>query len=84
MFLLSYFIIINLTAYFLYAYDKKCAINSTWRVPEITLLLFGFAGGSLGAFIGMHLLHHKTRHKKFLFTIPLLLIIHTILLIFNL
>ena len=81
MFLLSYIIIINLTAYFLYAYDKKCAINSTWRVPENTLLLFGFV---LGAFIGMHLLHHKTRHKKFLFTIPLLLIIHTILLIFNL
>ena len=84
MYILIYLIIVNLTAFALYAYDKKCAIKSTWRVSESTLILIAFAGGSLGAFLGMHILHHKTLHNKFLITIPLLLTAHIILLILNL
>lgn len=83
MLLFFYLITINLISFALYAYDKKCAVNSTWRVSEKTLLLVGFLGGSLGAYLGMHLLRHKTRHKKFQIIIPILLTIHIILLILN-
>ena len=84
MYLVIYLIIVNLLAFALYAYDKRCAINSAWRVSENSLILIGIAGGSLGAFLGMHILHHKTLHNKFLITIPLLLTAHIILLILNL
>ena len=29
-----------------------------------------------GAFLGMHLFHHKTRHKKFRLLVPLFMVIH--------
>lgn len=76
-----YLFVINSIAFALYAYDKRCAMDDAWRVSESTLLSVAFAGGSLGAYIGMFLLHHKTRHLKFQITIPVLLTIHLILLI---
>ena len=35
------------------------------RVPERTLLLLDFLGGSLGGILGMLLFRHKTLHLKF-------------------
>lgn len=83
MILFIYLLIINIISYALYAYDKKCAINSMWRVSENTLLIVGIIGGSLGAFIAMYLLRHKTQHIKFQLTIPILLLVHIILLMLN-
>lgn len=58
MFFITISYIINLTACFLYVYDKSVFRNFTWRVSENTLLLLGFAVGSLGVFYG-YLLHQK-------------------------
>lgn len=41
----------------------------------ITLLLLAVIGGSVGAWMGMKVWHHKTMHKKFKYGIPAILLI---------
>lgn len=64
-----YIAAVNLLAFALYAVDKRRARLHMWRIRESTLLLAAVLGGSLGALLGMHLLHHKTKHNKFYFTV---------------
>ena len=45
---------VNLATFALYGLDKWRARRDAWRVPEGTLLLFGFLGGSPGAILGQH------------------------------
>ena len=44
-------------------------------IPEATLLLLAVLGGSIGAWMGMKVWHHKTMHKKFKYGIPAILLI---------
>lgn len=39
------------------------------------LLLLAVLGGSVGAWLGMYVWHHKTRHMKFKYCIPLFLLV---------
>ena len=73
--LLYYLLIINVVAFFLYGIDKLKAKHGKWRISELTLLLFAAAGGSVGAWAGMKIWHHKTRHWKFKIGLPLILIL---------
>ncbi|MBO4403024.1 MAG: DUF1294 domain-containing protein [Bacteroidales bacterium] len=59
---------------FIYGIDKFKSKRAKWRVPEATLLGLAAVGGSIGAWLGMKLWHHKTLHKKFRYGIPLILI----------
>ena len=43
------------------------------RIPEKTLFLIAALGGSLGVLAGMYLFRHKTKHKSFVFGVPLIL-----------
>lgn len=43
------------------------------HIGEALLLLAAF-GGSIGAWAGMRLWHHKTLHKKFRYGIPAIII----------
>lgn len=71
--ILIYLLAINVFAFFLYGIDKWKAKRSKWRIPEMTLLSIAVVGGSVGAWIGMKVWHHKTMHKKFKYGIPLIL-----------
>ncbi|MBR6973390.1 MAG: DUF1294 domain-containing protein [Bacteroidaceae bacterium] len=71
--ILIYLLAINVFAFFLYGIDKWKAKRSKWRIPEMTLLSIAVIGGSVGAWIGMKVWHHKTMHKKFKYGIPLIL-----------
>ena len=71
--ILIYLLAINVFAFFLYGIDKWKAKRSKWRIPEMTLLSIAAIGGSVGAWIGMKVWHHKTMHKKFKYGIPLIL-----------
>ena len=73
--ILIYLIAINVVTFFMYGIDKWKAKRSKWRIPETTLLGLAAIGGSIGAWLGMRVWHHKTMHKKFQFGIPLILII---------
>ena len=74
--ILALFLILNAITCILYGIDKWKAIHGAWRIREVTLLTWAALGGSLGAFLGMHLFHHKTRHKKFCILVPLFMVIH--------
>ena len=73
--ILLYLVAINIVTFFMYGIDKWKAKRSKWRIPETTLLGLAAIGGSIGAWLGMRVWHHKTMHKKFQFGIPLILII---------
>ena len=83
-----YLFAINIVSFFLYGIDKYKAKKNKWRISEATLLLMAVIGGSIGAWVGMRLWHHKTMHKKFKYGIPLIIImqialvayLHTIIL----
>ena len=83
-----YLLAINIVSFFLYGIDKYKAKKNKWRISEATLLMIAVIGGSIGAWVGMRLWHHKTMHKKFKYGIPLIIImqialvayLHTIIL----
>jgi uncharacterized membrane protein YsdA (DUF1294 family) len=73
--ILVYLIAINVVTFFLYGMDKWKAKRSKWRISEATLLGLAVIGGSIGAWLGMKVWHHKTMHKKFKYGLPLILIV---------
>lgn len=68
--------------FFVYGIDKFKAKMSLWRIPESTLLILAALGGSMGAYLGMKVWHHKTLHKKFSLGVPAILLIHLALLVY--
>ena len=73
---LSYYLLaINVVAFIMYGIDKYKTKKAKWRIPEATLLLLAVLGGSIGAWMGMKVWHHKTMHKKFKYGIPAILLI---------
>ena len=68
-----YLLAINAVAFIVYGIDKYKAKKAKWRIPEATLLLLAVLGGSIGAWMGMKVWHHKTMHKKFKYGIPAIL-----------
>ncbi len=69
-------LILNLTAFVLMGIDKRRAINGKTRIPESTLLFWGFLMGGPGLLLGSLVFHHKTRKWKFRFGIPAALIVN--------
>ena len=73
---LAYYLLgINTVAFIMYGIDKYKAKKAKWRISEATLLLLALLGGSIGAWMGMKVWHHKTMHKKFKYGIPAILLI---------
>jgi len=71
---LYYLLAINVVTFIVYGLDKLKAKKAKWRIPEATLLLSAVVGGSIGAWLGMKIWHHKTLHKKFRLGVPAILI----------
>lgn len=63
-------------------YDKLAAKNHSHRIPEKILLVSGFLGGATAMFITMKLIRHKTRHMKFMITLPIMSVLHIALIIY--
>lgn len=74
-----YLVFMNLAAFTAMGMDKSKAKRGAWRIPEKTLFLFSFLGGSLGSLVGMYTFRHKTRHMKFTIGMPLILIFHLVI-----
>ena len=73
--LIGYLVIINVIAFTVFGADKAKAKRNAWRVPEKMLFLLALLGGGLGAFLGMRVFHHKTKHWSFQVFIPLILVL---------
>ena len=79
--LLSCIIGVNVITFVVYGIDKLKAKKGKWRVPETTLLLLAIIGGSVGAWCGVKVWHHKTMHLKFKYGIPLIMAVQVGLLL---
>ena len=80
--ILCYLLAVNITTFLLYGIDKYKAKKNRWRIPEATLLTVAAIGGSIGAWAGMRVWHHKTMHKKFKYGIPFIIITQIAVLVY--
>lgn len=76
-----YLVFINVLTFLLYGIDKWKAKRFRWRIPESVLLGMAAVGGSVGAWLGMRIWHHKTQHKKFRYGVPAILVAQIVLLV---
>ena len=77
--LCAYLLVVNFAAVVLTVSDKRRAQKAKWRVRESTLLLFALIGGAFGEWLTMLLIRHKTKHLKFMLTLPLFFTAHVLL-----
>lgn len=70
----------NVLSFSLMGADKRRARQGAWRISERTLLLSAAMFGGLGAVLGMHVFHHKTKHLRFRLGLPALLLAQVVLL----
>ena len=80
--IICYLLAVNIATFLLYGIDKYKAKRSKWRISEATLLTMAAIGGSIGAWAGMRLWHHKTMHKKFKYGIPLIITLQIALVVY--
>ncbi len=79
---LIYLAVINVVTFFMYGIDKWKAKKSNWRIREAALLGLAVLGGSIGAWLGMQVWHHKTQHKKFKYGVPAIIIVQLALIVY--
>ena len=72
---LIYLMVINVSTFLTYGIDKWKAKRAKWRIREAALLMLAVLGGSVGAWLGMKVWHHKTQHKKFKFGVPAIIVV---------
>lgn len=79
---LYYLLAINVVTFVLFGLDKYNVRKGNRRIREVTLMAMAALGGSVGAWMGMRLWHHKTKHRKFRYGIPLILLLQIALIYF--
>ena len=77
-----YLVSINVVTFFMYGIDKWKAKKSRWRIRETALLGLAVLGGSIGAWLGMKVWHHKTQHKKFKYGVPAIITVQLALIVY--
>ena len=78
-YILIYFVAISLITIIVTAYDKKAAKKcSKHRVPEKILFLLAILGGSLAEYLTMLKIRHKTKHKRFMIGLPIIILLQVI------
>ena len=70
----------SLLAFVTMGYDKSQAKKHKQRVSERTLWNLALFGGGIGAYIGMQVFRHKTKHTNFRVGFLMLLIVYVFIL----
>ncbi|WP_226673310.1 DUF1294 domain-containing protein [Rossellomorea aquimaris] len=76
-----YAVVINIIGFIIMGRDKKKAKKHEYRISERVLWQVAIVGGSVGAYLGMKVFRHKTKHKQFAIGFPLLVMLHCVLFI---
>ena len=79
---LLWMFLLSIVTFFMFHYDKRCAVLGKRRTPEWVLLTLSAVGGSIGALSGMLLFHHKTQKPKFNIIVPIFFAIQVALAIY--
>lgn len=80
--ILIFFFIINALGFLIMQIDKNNSIRGKNRISEASIFTVAAIGGSLGVMFGMYILHHKTRKKRFLIGMPVILLVQIFLVFF--
>ncbi len=59
--------------------DKKNTRFYIQRVPNWVFLVVGAVGGAAGMLLAMRVLRHKTRYKRFMIGLPIMIVIHALI-----
>lgn len=81
-YLFLYLAAVLLLAVFVTQLDKRNARLHRRRVPERTLFFIALCGGAAAMFVTMRVIRHKTRHKRFMIGLPLIVLLQGVLLLF--
>lgn len=60
-----YLIGINLVTFIAFGFDKRQAIKTKSRVPEVILYLLALIGGTPAGAVAQIVFHHKTKKRRF-------------------
>lgn len=82
--LVLFLIMINAIAIILIKKDKAFAQSGARRVRESTLLIIALVGGGFGEYYAMYKYKHKTLHKKFLYGVPIAIMLNMMMLTYSL
>lgn len=75
-----YIICISIITAIVTAYDKRAAKKyPKHRVPENVLLMLAIAGGSVAELLTMLKIRHKTKHKKFMIGLPVIIVLQMVM-----
>ncbi len=78
-----YFLVITTITAIITVYDKLAAKKlPKHRIPEKTLLILAISGGSIGEYLIMQLIRHKTKHKKFMIGLPVIIFLQAVIIFF--
>ena len=79
---ITFLIILNIVSFLAFGADKWKAKKGKWRIPESTLMVLALVGGSIGAWCGMRVWHHKTMHLKFKYGLPAIILLQLALAVY--
>ena len=74
-FILIYLAVISLVTAIVTAIDKHKAKKGAFRISEATLFILALLGGSLGEYLTMKAIRHKTLHKRFMIGLPVIMLL---------
>lgn len=75
----AYLAAVSSIAVIMTVHDKSAAKRHRRRVPERTLFAAAALGGSAAMLITMVLIRHKTKHKRFMMGLPIIILLQTAL-----
>lgn len=74
-----YIAAVSIVTFIMFGFDKYRAIKGGWRIPIAALLGMAFAGGSVGALLGMVAFRHKIRKNYFYVGVPMIIVMQMVL-----
>lgn len=79
---ISWIAFVSIWTFITMGYDKRQAKRHQQRVSEKNLWLLAVTGGGIGAYLGMQVFRHKTRHTSFRVGFLMLALLDLALLLF--
>ena len=71
-----YLLAVNIFGFLIMLIDKFKAKRNFYRISEKFIFTLCFLGASIGIYIAMFLVKHKTRHKTFTIGVPLIFVLN--------
>ncbi len=71
-------LIVNIIAAAVTVADKRRARRGMRRVPERVLWTLALCGGAVGMYAAMRAVRHKTKHRSFMWGLPLVIVVQAV------